>query len=131
MENKNNPCSALEKVLIEAFEQAAIGKGKERHTISDTQLFENQPIMAIPRLLRNSVKNYPQGLAYQAIKKIVEAFHMDDQEKATHELKGAINYIGASILAIRELKIPVQNKPVSCRKICDDLSCMERVITRG
>lgn len=85
----------LKNVLERAFNQAAQGKGQQRH--GQGLPFCAQPMQQISNLL-----NSPDGMAYQAIKKIQESQRMDD-DAATHELLGAINYI-AGIIVYKESK---------------------------
>ena len=85
---------SLAGVLVMALEQAASGKGKERHARPDVP-FERQPICELPRMVG------PAGTAYQVMKKTQEAMRMD-ADRAVAELLGAINYAAATILVIRE-----------------------------
>ena len=78
----------LSRVLWEAFDQAAWGKGRERH--ANDEPFEDQLMMTITRL----VDSFPLG---QAIKKIVESQRLDYPYNKL-ELIGAINYIAGGIL---------------------------------
>ena len=88
-------------VLQSALEQAAFGKGKERH--AGEKPFIRQPIMEIGRMV---------GMGYQtgqAMKKIQEAHTLLNLEgkgpdAAILELLGAINYCAAAIIAIQEEK---------------------------
>ena len=84
----------LETILGEALEQAAAGKGKERHATG--QAFEDQPMQLISKLLGDN-----HGLAFQAIKKIQESLRLPD-DRAERELLGAINYIAGMIIFLRE-----------------------------
>lgn len=84
----------LEAILNEALEQAAAGKGKERH--ANERSFEDQPMQLISHLL-----NDHHGLAFQAIKKIQEALRLPE-DRAERELLGAINYIAGMIIFQRE-----------------------------
>lgn len=89
----------LSHILDAAFEQAAAGKGKERH--ANGQRFTDQPIMTIGR--RRGI-GFPLG---QVEKKTDEAhgmFSRGEHDKAEAELLGAINYLAAAILLIREHK---------------------------
>ena len=83
----------LETILGEALEQAAAGKGKERH--STGQAFEDQPMQLISKLLDDN-----HGLAFQAIKKIQESLRLSP-DRAERELLGAINYIAGMIIFLR------------------------------
>ncbi len=84
---------SLASVLADAVEQAASGKGKERHAKAG-EPFEQQKICEITR--RVGV-GFPLG---QAIKKAVEAPRLGD--RAQSELLGAINYLAAAVLIMRE-----------------------------
>lgn len=87
----------LATVLQQALDQAQSGKGKERH--ANDKPFLKQPIMEIGRMV---------GLGYQtgqAMKKAQEAVGMHDRgepDRAAAELLGAINYLAAAIMLIRE-----------------------------
>ena len=84
----------LAAVLQEAIDQAAKGKGKERHQQNDRP-FLRQPICEIPRMVG------PAGSAYQVMKKTQEAMRLP-ADRAIVELLGAINYAAATIIVIRE-----------------------------
>ena len=89
---QDHPYASLEAVLSRAYEQAASGKGKERHA---TDLpFEDQPMQTIARLLGDN-----HGPLYQAMKKVQESVRMD-KNKAVHELLGAIVYIAGAVIAL-------------------------------
>lgn len=95
--NGEHKYASLRRVLDEAFDQAAIGKGKERH--ANDKPFDHQPIMEIVRMVGTA------GHAYQIMKKVQEAQSMierDEHDKAVHELRGAIVYAAAMILATEE-----------------------------
>lgn len=84
---------ALRDVLDEAYEQAANGKGRERHANGNAWL--NQPIFEIGRMV---------GVGFntgQAIKKLQESSRMDP-DAAVRELLGAIVYAASAIQLIRE-----------------------------
>ena len=89
----------LEKVLREALEQAAAGKGKERHA-SDGRAFTDQPIMTIARDV---------GIGFltgQAIKKAIESrglYTSRGRSAARNELLGAIVYLAAAVIRLDEL----------------------------
>lgn len=93
MENQYPGYEGLQNVLSQALAQAAAGKGMQRHARG--RVFENQPIMMISELLQT-----PDGLRYQAIKKIQESQRMPT-DRAVNELLGAINYIAATIMYIQ------------------------------
>ena len=80
-------------VLMRAFEQAAGGKGKERHAKEGVP-FEEQPMSAINKQL-GSV----DGFIYQAHKKSLEAKRLPDG-RAQAELLGSINYLCGAVIAL-------------------------------
>ena len=81
---------SLARVLHRAYDQAAKGKGAERHACS--RPFTEQPMQSISDLLGSET-----GLLYQAMKKIQESQRLD-QDAAIRELLGAINYIAGAII---------------------------------
>lgn len=84
---------ALGEVFKAAIDQAAEGKGKERH--ADGEPFEAQKICRISRTVGIG---YPLG---QAIKKTEESLRLG--ERGPEELLGAINYLAAAVvIAIEE-----------------------------
>lgn len=95
---------SLLHVLARAHEQAALGKGAERHAC--TRPFTEQPMQSISRLLGNET-----GLLYQAMKKIQESQRMD-QDAAVKELLGAINYIAGAIIFKEAKPYPAEDAPV-------------------
>jgi hypothetical protein len=99
----NNPLSdnrykELERILLDAMEQASGGKGKERH--ADGEAFENQKICVINRWLKGSPV---AGALFQAVKKAVESSRMTP-DAAIRELYGSINYLAAGIRLLEEIK---------------------------
>jgi len=85
-----NNYKSLSDVLERAYQQAAHGKGRERH--AQVQPFDKQPMQTISQLVGSC-----DGLRYQAIKKIQEAARLD-HDSAVRELLGAINYIAGAII---------------------------------
>lgn len=87
----------LARILEDAYNQSAFGKGKIRH--ANGRSFDQQPIMHIARM---------SGLAghiYQVMKKSQEAQSMADRgekDKAIQEMYGAIIYSAAAILLLEE-----------------------------
>lgn len=84
---------ALADVLALAIEQAAYGKGKERH--ANGEPFDQQKIC---RISRSMGCGFALG---QAIKKIEEAARLDGPA-AMAELLGAINYTAAGGIVLAE-----------------------------
>ena len=85
---------ALESVLDAALEQAAAGKGKERH--AQDKPFDEQPMQLISDLLDSDT-----GMAFQAAKKIQESMRMPFAQ-AERELLGAIVYTAGIIIRLRK-----------------------------
>jgi hypothetical protein len=83
----------LAAVLQAAYDQAARGKGKERHA-STGQPFEEQPMSAINRTLGSI-----DGFLYQAAKKAQESRRLP-YGRAQAELLGAINYLAGAVIAL-------------------------------
>jgi len=81
----------LAEILEAAYDQAAKGKGAERHA---TNLpFHEQPMQTGSDLLGTDA-----GLAFQAIKKIREGRSFVELDRVERELLGAINYIAGMII---------------------------------
>lgn len=78
-------------VLFDSLDQAAYGKGKERH--ANDLPFEEQRMSSISKAL-----NSPLGMAYQAIKKVQEGVQFEETERVIKELHGAIVYIAGMII---------------------------------
>jgi hypothetical protein len=100
MNNKpltDNRYSELERILLDAMDQAIGGKGKERH--ADGENFEDQKICVINRWLKGSPI---AGPLFQAVKKTVETSRMTPGA-AIRELYGAINYLAAGIRLLEEV----------------------------
>lgn len=87
----NTDYETLWFVLVEAFEQAANGKGRERHARGNP--FDKQHMQTISQLLDTD-----RGMAFQAIKKLTEGLDMQDKAARERELLGAINYIAGIIV---------------------------------
>ena len=83
--------SSLRRVLDAAYDQAATGKGAERH--ANSLSFEDQPMQTISGLLGDN-----HGLLFQAVKKIQESTRLPHYRRRERELLGAINYIAGAII---------------------------------
>lgn len=81
----------LLRTFLGALEQAAYGKGRERHA-NDLPFIE-QPILAMAHML-----NSDAGLAQQVIKKTVEARSLPTKKARINELRGTLVYAAAMIL---------------------------------
>lgn len=87
--------ASLHRVLARAYNQAATGKGAERHVRSDKQRFDDQPICTLQRI-------YGTGYAFgQASKKAEESTRLP-RDRAVAELLGAINYLAAAVIVLEE-----------------------------
>ena len=82
----------LQSVLTNALDQAAKGKGKERH--ANNLPFHQQPIMWIE-------EHFPDYQLGQAVKKVHESQNMQP-DAAIREILGAINYLAAKIITIQK-----------------------------
>lgn len=88
---------SLHRALMLAYEQAATGKGKQRH--ADDIPFENQ------KMLRNARKYGYKALLFQAVKKAEESVRLHEiygVEATIRELLGAINYLAAAVILLEE-----------------------------
>ncbi len=84
-----NGYESLEGVLARAYQQAAVGKGAERH--AQDKPFDEQPMQLLINL-------YGSGFALgQAGKKMQEAMRLP-HDAAIRELLGAINYIAGAVI---------------------------------
>lgn len=93
--------TTLADILTRAYNQAATGKGADRH--ANELPFDKQPMQTI------AAKHGVGFLLGQADKKMIEAHGMlrrDEQDKAVHELLGAINYVAGAILFTEAQKAP-------------------------
>ena len=90
---KEDPYISLRYVLELAVDQAANGKGKERH--ANGEPFDQQKICKISRAV---------GIGFalgQALKKAEESVRLD-KEAALREILGAINYLAAAYIVLNE-----------------------------
>lgn len=85
----------LAEVMRKAYDQAARGKGAERH--ANGLPFHEQPMLAICRNLGSI-----DGMLYQASKKAMEARGLPTRERAMAEIYGAINYLAGAAILIEE-----------------------------
>ena len=81
----------LLRTFMGALEQAAYGKGRERHA-NDLPFIE-QPILTMAHMLDSDA-----GLAQQVIKKTVEARSLPTKQARINELRGTLVYAAAMIL---------------------------------
>lgn len=83
----------LFSVLVQAFDQASGGKGKERHAKTGVA-FQDQPMALINKQI-GSV----DGFIYQAHKKSLESLRLPDG-RAQAELLGAMVYLAGAVIAL-------------------------------
>lgn len=88
----------LYTILHDAYSQAANGKGKARHNGRGVA-FDRQPIMEIGRMCG---LGYPTGQAQKKTQEAVSMFSRGEGHAAEAELLGAINYLAAAVMLIRE-----------------------------
>lgn len=81
----------LLRTFLGALEQAAYGKGRERH--ANDLPFTEQPILTMARMLDSDA-----GLAQQVIKKTIEARSLPTKKARINELRGTLVYAAAMIL---------------------------------
>ena len=81
----------LLRTFLGALEQAAYGKGRERHA-NDLPFIE-QPILTMAQMLDSDA-----GLAQQVIKKTIEARSLPSKTARINELRGTLVYAAAMIL---------------------------------
>ena len=127
----------LVAVYQDAHDQAAKGKGDERH--ANGQPFHEQRMQQISGLLRSS-----DGMAFQAIKKLTEGLQFEDHARREAELLGALNYIAGIVIYYRELQdtleevtrgvTPLTNEQLRagdwyCKDITED--CRSALLRRG
>jgi hypothetical protein len=89
----------LHRIFHRAIDQAAFGKGKERHASGEP--FEEQPICVVGRWVGIGA---PLG---QAIKKSRESFRLlqiKGPDAAIFELLGAMNWLAAAVIILEEIK---------------------------
>ncbi|AEY69537.1 hypothetical protein AH2_00027 [Burkholderia phage vB_BceS_AH2] len=84
-------------VLIEALNEAQDGKGSERHTLGGDVPFERQRMQTVSELIGS-----PDGMVFQAVKKITEGMALPTLDRQVKELLGAINYLAGCIIYLRK-----------------------------
>lgn len=90
-EKDRNDYLPLLRTFLGALEQAAYGKGRERHA-NDLPFIE-QPILTMAHMLDSDA-----GLAQQVIKKTIEARTLPTKAARISELRGTLVYAAAMIL---------------------------------
>lgn len=85
----------LTEVLTAAHDQAAFGKGKERH--ANDLPFHEQRMQQISQMLGS-----PAGMAYQVAKKVAEGLELPTLDRQKAELLGAINYLAGIVIFLED-----------------------------
>lgn len=85
----------LVAVFQAAHDQAAHGKGKERH--ANNLPFHKQRMQTISQTIDSEY-----GMVYQVTKKMTEGLQFTDHDKREAELLGAINYLAGIVIYHRE-----------------------------
>lgn len=93
----------LSGVLELAYQQAASGKGAERH--ANGLHFDEQRMQVISRLLDS-----PKGMAFQACKKIAEGIDLPTHEAQVKELLGAIVYIAGMVIYLTDKQSEIKTQ---------------------
>lgn len=94
----------LVRVFTDAHNQAAFGKGKERH--ANDLPFEKQKMLSISHLLDS-----PDGMAYQVTKKLTEGLAMAEVHRTKAELYGALNYLAGIVIFLEDREGEPQPAP--------------------
>lgn len=81
----------LVAVFRDAHDQAAYGKGNDRHARG--QPFHEQRMQTIAKLQRS-----PKGMEFQVHKKVSEGLELPDPKARRAELLGAINYLAGIVI---------------------------------
>lgn len=81
----------LAAVFRDAHDQAAYGKGNDRHARG--QPFHEQRMQTIAKLQRS-----PKGMEFQVHKKVSEGLELPDPKARRAELLGAINYLAGIVI---------------------------------
>lgn len=110
----------LADVLTRAFEQAAFGKGKERHA-------QGEPF--VEQVMQQGADRFGVGaLLFQAFKKSEESQRLP-HDRAIAELLGSIVYLAGAVVALerkRQKETANDNLPVPGSKVADVLRQLRR-----
>jgi len=87
----------LMQVYQDAHDQAALGKGKDRH--ANNLPFHEQRMQTISHAIGSEY-----GMVYQVAKKMTEGLQFTDHDRREAELLGAINYLAGIVIYHREKK---------------------------
>lgn len=98
------PYAAVRRILSEAHDQAATGKGRRCHAgFADEPLaFEDQPMQTLAQAMNSQCRRAGLGgLVFQAMKKANESLGKDGK-RAKAELLGAIIYLAGAVLLLEQ-----------------------------
>ncbi|MFW6178679.1 MAG: hypothetical protein ACOC43_10000 [Desulfohalobiaceae bacterium] len=96
----------LARVLQDALDQAQMGKGLRRHAAGEP--FSQQEICANTRAVG---LGYPLGQARKKAREAKRLFETEGLDPAVAECLGAINYLAAAVLVMREAGVSVDTLP--------------------
>lgn len=85
----------LMDVLNRAHDQAAFGKGLDRHVSKEAQPFDEQPICSLQRI-------YGNGYAFGQVGKKMEESMRLPKKQAIEELLGGLVYLSAAVIVREE-----------------------------
>ena len=91
--------------LTKALEQAQAGKGAERHSSANTLPFDKQRMQTISQLIKS-----PDGMVFQACKKLTEGMDMPTFDRQERELLGVINYVAGILIYLHDHQAPVADE---------------------
>ena len=123
---------SLAEVLQDALEQAQSGKGKERHAAGEP--FNQQEICVNTRAVG---LGYPLGQARKKARESKRLFKDQGVEAGVAECLGAINYLAAAVIVMREhLQHEPQDEPQAvfcpgCGKITTEDHVCDKAWTGG
>lgn len=92
----------LARVMLRAYGQAAVGKGKERHAQHD-EPFHKQ-------VMQDGAKRFGTGaLLFQAFKKSEESQRLP-VDRAVNELLGAMVYLAGAVICLEAAELKAKRK---------------------
>lgn len=95
---KDDGYDILRDVYAAAVEQAAGGKGRERH--ANGEPFNEQTIL---QTIRAHGIGFGTGQAEKKARESHKLLELSGPERAQHELLGAMNYLGATYIRLGEM----------------------------
>lgn len=91
--------------LVSALRRAAVGKGRDRHAGEGGEPFEDQPIFTIPKLEGDTFGAWHREQAHKKLQEAAMFARSGQLERAISELQDAINYSGANIMLLDDLRL--------------------------